>query len=228
MFLAVGAAVPPSTHDSARCSIIPFHPRPRGPGTLILGVGATDTIHAGVGAVVPTGRGGHTDSGRPRQVYGQLIRILNVGGTDTDLSGEDSLIVIVPWDHDSACRPTYWSRSAAWVPVGLEGSYSVRLRPQSEWGEYPVADAFMAALQPYPHGTFYQAGYMGTRAIRERASLTASEYFSLALALPTREEAAENPAALRDRLLAWEAANPALSTRYPADEMIAALKRMPR
>jgi hypothetical protein len=221
-------SIPAGDGALARCSVAPFFTAFRGPNTLILGLTRADTVPAGVGAVEPTAHGGHWGSGRPREVYGQLVRVLQADGPEAGVLGQDSLLVIVPWDYDPACKPTYWSRSAAWIAPDLEGSYSLRLRPRELWGDYPIADAFMADLHPYPHAPFFAAGYRGTRALQERPSLTAREYFSLQVAMPTPEEIRANSGSAFERLLAWEAANPGLSTRYPADEILAIAKRHPR
>ena len=221
--------IPSARGAAAMCSLAPFYPAPRWPETTIL-VGSTraDTVRAGPGTVEPSTHGGHWGSGRPREVYGQLVRVHEADGPGAAHLGGDSLLVIVPWDYDSMCEPAYWSRSAAWIPADLEGFYSVRLRSPESWGEHPVADAFHADLQPYPHAAFFKAGYRGTSALKERPSLTAREYFSLMSSMPTQAEAAADPGAVLEHLLAWEAANPVLSTHYPADQIIEMAKRRRR
>jgi hypothetical protein len=214
------------------CSLMAFA-GVRFAGLYFVGTTMTDTMLAGLGPVKPTQYGGHWGSGRAREVYGQLVRVELLSAEAPaelrNVMAGDRTIVVVPWDYDPACDPTYWSRSAAWVEAGLEGFYTVRLRPQGR-GENsrPVADAFFADLQPYPHGPFYHAGYRGTSALRERASLTAREYFSLYAVLPTPSELRDGSSAALSRLQTWKAQHPDLAERYPADQIIAVIRRRAR
>jgi hypothetical protein len=193
---------------------------------FFIGTALADTVYAGPGEVVPSADQGHWGKGAAREVYGQLVRI-DLMKADTvaellsALDAASRVVVVVPWDYDPSCRPTYWNRSARWVESELEGFYNVQLRPRSLWvDERPTFDAFMADLQPYPHAPLYQAGYNGTNALQERPSLNAREYFSLYSALPSEAEIAVGSSQALRRLNAWKSANPQLVTRYPADEIL--------
>jgi hypothetical protein len=225
----VGHVAITELHATSRCSLYPFSAGLGAAGFHILGVTTGDTVLAGPGDVRPSRHGGHWGRGEPREVYGQLVRVTRfdaaaAGEFPADLAGGE--IILVPWDYDPACEPVHWSRSAAWVEPGLEGFYSLRLRPRRQWIDgRPVADVFTADISPYPHAPFFLAGYRGTRALRERPSLSAAEYYSLHAALPTSDEAREASSAAVERLEQWVMENPDLALRYPADELIAGARR---
>lgn len=226
--LAIAVGIPRFATDATdvpRCSLAPF-PGVRGQGSFFVGTATRDTALVGPGSVTPSGVGGHWGKGAPRAVHGQVVRIDMLGDTVTGaLSAEHRTVIVVPWDYDAGCDPTYWSRSAAWVDAGLEGFYTIRLRPVEAWaGKTPVGDAFFADLQPYPHGAFFRAGYHGTNALRERDALTPREYFSLYSALPTGADFGDSRTALA-RLKAWQDANPILAARYPADQILVTARR---
>ena len=130
-------------------------------------------------------------------------------------------MVVVPWDYDPGCEPTYWSRSARWIDSGLVGFYTLKLRSETQWVDaHPTFDAFTADLNPYPHGEFYRAGYRGTNALRSGVSLDARELFSLFRVLPFYDASDRvSPDALVP-LRAWLAEHPELAKRYPADVMV--------
>ena len=231
---AIGNAGSPGAGGaaSARCSLVPLPSERDTAATFLVGTALADTVHAGVGTVRPSRHGGHWGPGRSRPVHGQVVRVDSLGGAH---AGELSAaferagardVVVVPWDYDPGCEPTYWSRSARWVEPGLVGFYEVRLRRGSDWaGGRPTFDAFHADLRPYPHGAFFQAGYGGTDAVRTRPSLDAREMFSLYDALPTYEEQERNPAAALQQIQAWETAHPGLARNYPADEILEWIRR---
>lgn len=221
-----GAVGMPPASETTRCSLSPF--RVGRSDLYLVGTALSDTLFAGPGEVVPSGQPGHWGSGERREVYGQLVRV-ELLNPDAPVELREALdhadppnVLMVPWDYDPSCATTYWTRSARWIEPGLEGFYIARLRPRTLWVEgRPTFDAFLADLAVYPHGSFFVAGYRGTR---ERLSLTAREYFSLHSALPTAGETRESVSKALDRVRAWEAENPDLTGRYPADETLARVK----
>jgi hypothetical protein len=213
---------------SSRCSLRPF-PGARTDELYFVGTALRDTALAGRGAVIPSAYGGHWGRGTPRDVYGQVVRIeLLPEDAPRELNDRagDQTIIVVPWDYDAECTPTYWSRSAAWVEAGLEDFYTVRLRPERLGTGGPhVADAFFADIRPYPHGPFYRAGYRGTDALQQRAALTPREYFSLYSVLPTASELRDGSGIALRGIERWAAAHPDLAARYPADQILASIRQ---
>ncbi len=214
------------------CSRIPFPGTRDRLATYFVARALPDTILAGENGVHPDTNGGHWGAGSARNVYGQLVRIDTLGGaSDTKLrqvlaDRRSREVVVVPWDYDPACRPTYWSSSARWTDPGLMGFYRVRLRNEKEWADgRPTFDAFAADLTPYPYSPFYRAGYVGTDALRSRPSLDAREFFSLSSALPVAIREGDSAALAPVRL--WAAAHPALAEKYPADEILEMLGLRP-
>ena len=202
-------------------------------GTHFVATALADTVLAGPGSVRPSDQEGHSGPAHARPVHGQLMRIDTLGGANSEAvraaaarSGTRD-VVVVPWDYDPGCMPTYWSPSARWVEPGLTGFYTVRARPTSEWvGGRPTFDAFAAALEPYPHRRIFLAGYDGTGAFRRRASLTPVEMFSLYQALPPQgARTASGDSADLAPLRAWAAAHPELAIKHPADRMLDAALR---
>jgi hypothetical protein len=222
------AAPPSATADEFnRCSVRPFSGARDPEVTYLLGTALPDTLLAGPGMIEPSAGPGHWGRGGERQIYGQVIQVERFGGADsTTLAlafGERSIAqaVIVPWDYDPSCRTTIRSRSAQWVPLGVPGMFTVRLRPESEWADgLPTFDAFMADLEPYPLGVLFQRGYRGTEALRTRPSLSAAEYFELYRALPERNMIRRDPEAAAALINRWEQAHPELAQKYPATEVL--------
>jgi hypothetical protein len=213
------------------CSLSSFPLGRSSTGTYFVATTLSDTVLAGPGNVQLSQIGnGHWGPGRPRAVYGLLVRVDTLGGAQVAsmraafARNRSREALIVPWDYDASCQPTYWTRSVQWVRPGSEGFYTVRARPPAEWiNGRPTFDAFFADRHPYPHAPFFQAGYRGTDALRTRPSLTPAEMFSLHEALPTaspRDSAAVAP------LRQWAAQHPDLAAKFPADVIIATLVRL--
>jgi hypothetical protein len=193
----------------------------------MLGVATPDTVLAGHGAVEAGTGPGHWGPGGERPIHGQLIRVERFGGADsTTLArafGEagNRDVVIVPWDYDPACRTAIWSRGARWVPLDRPGTFTVRLRPRSHWAQgIPTFDAFMADIEPYPLGVFFQRGYRGTDALQTQPSLTAAQYLELYRALPNGQMLRDDPEGAAELVAAWERANPELAATYPAPQIL--------
>ncbi len=225
--LLTGAGVAPRTATHPLCSLAPFPDARASQVTYLLGRARPDTVLAGKGDVEPTSHGGHWGRGAPRPVYGQLVTTNGFGGADSVSLARafqrrsSRMVLIVPWDYDSGCETTYWNGSARWIRLRDPGMFALKLRPQSRWANgIPTLDAFVADLEPYPHGLFFQRGYRGTDALKTKPSLTAAEYFELYRALPERETFRTDPAAARRLLDAWERGNPHLAKKYPATKIL--------
>jgi hypothetical protein len=210
------------------CSIVPF-PTARDTGTTVFVARAlAETVAAGAGRVDHRVRGGHWASNRrARDIFGQRFLALRIAGASAmDLARifreqQDSSVVVVPWDYDPACETTLWGRSFLWTPVDSVGVFTVRLRAESHWADgRPTFDAFMADIEPYPHGIFFQHGYRGTDALGRGEGLSASEYFAYYLALPPFERYGPDSLRYREILCAWAATHPREAQRYPASEVV--------
>src|SRR5687767_985019 len=126
--VAIGASARRAA--DALCSLFSL-PVARGTSqTYFVGVALRDTVVAGLGDVKPTAHEGHCGRGEKRAVYGQLVRIDTLGGAHADLVRQTLTrrrsrdVVVVPWDYDPGCEPTYWSGSARWVKPGRAGFYT--------------------------------------------------------------------------------------------------------
>jgi hypothetical protein len=208
------------------CSFAPFRGLRLAEKTHLLGSAAADTLLAGLGSVQPSGGRGHWGSGAPRTIYGQVVQIERFGGADSlriaaaFLRQGHSQVVLVPWDYDEGCEPTIWSESARWILPTDPGVFTVRLRPEAQWAQgLPTFDAFVADLQPYPHGGFFRKGYAG-RELQTEPSLTAAEYYELYRRLPTREVIEEHGGQATAAVRAWVSANPAVAAKYPTARIL--------
>jgi hypothetical protein len=225
--LALAAPLSATADALSRCSFALF-PDARDPeATYLLGTAVPDTLLAGPGTVDPGSGRGDRGLGGEQQIYGQVIRIERFGGADsTTLAqalGEQGVarVVIVPWEYDLSCRTAPWSRSAQWVPLGVRGMFTVRLRPRIEWAEgLPIFDAFVADLKPYPLGNFFRRNPQRLQALWLQPSLIAAEYFELYRALPDRDMIRDNPEAAAAAITHWEQTHPELVTKYPATEVL--------
>ena len=221
-----------STSRTSLCSLVPL-PYGRDPNvTYLVGVALPDTMLAGPGRVRPSREGGHWGTGRKRTIYGQLIRVDTLGGARADeiqqalAQQATRRVLIVPWDYDAGCEPTYWSGSARWVTSDLAGFYTVTPRPKRDWvQDIPTFDAFAADLEPYPHGPFFREGYRGTDALKTSPSLDSRELFDLYAALPTWKELERRDSSAFARVSQWAQRNPGLAMKYPADRVLDYLKR---
>lgn len=211
---------------TALCSLIPFGP-PSTSTTMLLATATADSALAGPGGVTPSAHGGHWGPGAERTVYGQVVEVARAAGADAASLAEafeaagSRRVLLVPWDYDSACQPTYWTGSAAWAPAGAEGFYRATPRPESEWVDgVPTLDVFAAEREPYPHGLVVEHDYRGAGAARSEGALTAAELYELYTGLPTAAEVEASAAAALASMLAWEESNAALLARYPGPELV--------
>lgn len=218
------ATLMPEPRDpvASRCSLAPGPHGRSHDTTVLLGTATADTVFAGPGEISLSPHGGHSGSGAPGPIYGQIVEVARFGGADTTLLGSalrerpNMRALVVPWDYDSACTPARWTTGFAWLEPGTEGTFAVQLRPDSLWVDgLPIFDAFYAAeFEPYP------AAYRDRRGAppESRATpwLKAEEYFELLLSIPPYEEWSERPDSSWAVVLDWQAENPELAARYPA------------
>jgi hypothetical protein len=216
------------------CSPVPFAVFRDTTRTFLVGVGTSDTVLTGPGAVKFGTGAGHWGRGAERPFFGQVVRVDRHVGGAAALVVERAFskagrreVVIVPWDYASDCQPVPWSRTARWADTTQPGFFRVRPRPESQWIDgRPVFDAYLADLEPYPHGLFFQHGYRGTSALKTSPSLTPEEYFELYAALPDYVQAEREPDRALTALTIWERAHPELARKYPAPEILDGSRRM--
>jgi hypothetical protein len=207
--------------DRCRIAVLPHLRDPD--VTVFTGVARSDTVPAPSATEGYAGRAGEIAT--PRQIHGQLIELLRLGGAaaaDVERALESNgtrEVVIVPWAFDTGCRPVPWLTSYRWVPPGRAAFFTVHLRDREHWvGERPTFDAFVGNTSPYPHGT----SAVALSGSLER--LTPAQYFDLYQALPTWSELRREPQRATARLRAWQRANPDLAGRYPAGEILEAIR----
>jgi hypothetical protein len=197
--------------------------------TYIVGTALADTVLAGPGNLRPSDLSGNWRRVTEPAVYGQVVRVDSLAGAGDStvrraLDQRHPTVVVVPWDYDAACQPIYRNGSAQWATPGLSGFYRLALRPPASWaGGRPTFNAFIATIQPYPHGSFLQAGYRGSDALRYRPSLTEREMFSFYAVLPTFDVRGDS--ASLEPLRRWVAEHPELAVKYPADRAVEWLLR---
>lgn len=221
--LAVSAEAKSFASVELRCSIL-FKPSARGRATtVVLASTTTDTLLAGAGVVSPSMHGGHSGTGEPGPIYGQVIEVIRFGGADsTRLAAAfrqlgDARAVVVPWDYDPSCSPARWTRGFAWLEPEVRGTFTLRLRPDSMWVDgLPVFDAFGAVLEPYPFA-FRGKGIRHSRgSFPDSPWLTAEDFFRFLLAIPPAQDWTEKPDRSWSVTRAWQLAHPDLADRYPA------------
>lgn len=209
--LAIGA-VPAARDGAARCSkAVSFGPK--WPGTAyVLGAAGPDTILSGNGPVAYATGDGHFGRGANRPIYGQLFVVDRIGVPAAD-SLPTSVVnaVIVPWDYGADCRPTPWTRSARWLPVGERGLVTGALRERQYWVDgMPTLDVHMPQAQPYPQRV--------ARAASLDSALSADELFTLLEILPDQASFEEAPREAVEPFREWMRAHPALVPRWPVNQ----------
>ncbi|MEW5916681.1 MAG: hypothetical protein AB1762_09755, partial [Gemmatimonadota bacterium] len=132
-----------------------------------------------------------------------------------------SSVVVVPWDYDPGCEPVVWGGSFAWTAPDSTGVFTVTLRSRELWVDsMPTFDARMAAIQPYPHGIYYQRGFRGARAIREGRGMSVREYFEFQLALTDSMRTGAGTEQLRTAVCGWAAEHRDRAARWPASQFV--------
>ncbi|HEU5076812.1 MAG TPA: hypothetical protein VFU02_21630 [Polyangiaceae bacterium] len=193
--------------------------------TVLLATASPDTVLAGPGRVQPSEFGGHSGSGAPGPIFGQLVDVARFGGADSLRlarafeRGGHTTAIIVPWDYDPACEPSRWANGFVWVEPGGTGTFELRLREDSLWIDgVPVLDAFTAVFEPYPLSPVYLEDSHRRAEFWTDPQLTAEQYFELLLSLPTIEERRANPESAWQVYLRWAGAHPDLAGQYPANQ----------
>jgi hypothetical protein len=183
------------------------------------GQATADTLLTGPGAVSYGSGGGHYGRTDRRAIYGQVVRVDQLGGPATRLLPQGTReVVVVPWDYDAACQPLAWGRSAQWVPPGTRGFYIASLRAPEHWvAGKPTFDLHNPGHLPYT----------GTERIREMGRDTAvstllspDQVFDFYQALPTADEVAKRKAEALGMLRRWVQAHPDLAQRPPAEMLL--------
>lgn len=208
--------------------------------THLLAVARADTALAGHGSVAPTGERGHWGSPRPDStVFGQVFRVERYGGAgaaalDSVLeSGADLEIVVVLWDYDASCRPTYWSGSSQWVFPDSIIFFSAKLRPSTGWLEgRPTFDSFWGGELAYPFDALTQSvefyrhlDTVGLPYRRRDGALTAEEVFRLVDELPAPCDWRERPLEAAARLAVVKERRAELLLRHPGRAIVAEHER---
>jgi hypothetical protein len=221
------AATPAHDVEAVRCSLAPSHGVVRAGETVVLALATGDTLLAGPGAIRTGEGGGHSGSGAPGPIYGQLFRVQRLARADSarvaavlERRGDDR-VAIVPWDYDPTCVPVRWTRGFAWVKSAEPAVFTLTLRPDSLWVDgVPVFDAIAAATEPYPHSPLYTDTTRNYR-VRERGPLLrADEYFELLRAVPLIERIFEQPASAWLEFSAWSAQHAHLLDRFPGNDVV--------
>jgi hypothetical protein len=217
--------------ELSRCSIRLVPGLRSGTETVVLATGAGDTILAGPGPTESSTHGGHTGTGAPGPIHGQVFVVARFAGANSELLSRafrerrDRRVVIVPWAYDPSCRTSQWTSASAWTTIGEPGTFTLELRPEAQWADgMPVFDAFIAAFEPYPLSPAYRYDRFAAR-FDSSTWLSAEQYFELLEAMPASEEWHEEPDSAWHRFLRWQNDNAMLTSLYPANQVNVDLAR---
>lgn len=201
------------------CSKGAFSTSLGGSQAFFTGRATVDTLPAGPGAVSFGSGGGHYGPTDRRAIYGQVVRVDQLGGPASRLLPQGTQeVVVVPWDYDPACRPLAWGRSARWASPGPRGFYIASLRAPEHWlAGKPTFDLHNPGHLPYT----------GTERIREMGRNTAlssllspEQVFDFYQALPTADEVTKSKAEALGTLRRWVQTHPDLAQRPPAERLL--------
>lgn len=188
-----------------------------------MGTALSDTVLAGPGAIRPTVARGHFGRGAARTIYGQRVRVDQIGAQATRAFGPDAReVVMVPWDYDAGCAPVAWNGSARWMAPERSGLFRAQIRPREHWVEgLPTFDLMGIAYQPY--GGQLRRGEVSSQAGENSATrLTPEELLRFLDDVPPYRRSPDSLGTLI--LLRRFAADPAMAKRYPVDEVISSLR----
>lgn len=216
---AAAALAAPAAHA---CSKAPF-PVSRD-GVHLIGTATADTLAAGAAGREYGLEPGEVDG----PVYGQVVRVERVGGTDAAaLPPGTDRVLLVPWGYGADCRTTRYAGSAVWAEAGERGLFWAGLRSREQWVDgLPTLDVGQPYQLPYPQRA---------DADRGEALMSIDQAFDLIELLPLWDEFEADPDAAHQPLLRWARANPELARRFPASLVVeqaghdiryAALKRI--
>lgn len=150
--LAATALIAASARIAGACSMrAPWAIR----DTTMIGFIATadsDTLRSGPGAIRAIVEPGHSGRGAAREIYGQRVRLDQLGGrARRALPVGSREAVLVPWDFSAGCQPVAWNRSARWLAPGTQGLFRARLRARAQWvDDIPTFDLHDPTQQPFP------------------------------------------------------------------------------
>jgi hypothetical protein len=189
-----------------------------------IGTPTADTVVAGNGAIRPIEAVGHFGIGRARDIYGQRVRIDQLGERARRVMPRGvTHVVLVPWDYAMGCEEVPWSRSARWLPETATGLFRARLRAVEHWanGE-PTFDLLTTNMQPYretpaARTSPYESDYYPSKRLSARALLAFYDEVPPDRLIPDSAAAL----AFARRLLA----DSALAGRYPVTDFIYAARR---
>ena len=186
-----------------------------------IAVPTPDTVYAGAGTVKYVVAPGHFGPRGDRRIYGQILRVEQIGGLAAPLLQPNvTEVVVVPWDYSADCTPVPWTRSSVWLPPNERGLLTATLRDSAFWANgIPTFDVHTPDMQPYPQRAAQQ---MRRRNAPPDTLMSIEDLFSLMEILPAQRELADSPERAVEPLFHWARANPELARRYPA---VAALRR---
>jgi hypothetical protein len=201
------------------CSMFTFHTALGDTQAFFTGHATPDTVLAGPGAVSVSSGHGHFGRTDRRAVYGQVVRLAQLGGPAAALIPPGAAeVVVVPWDYNGACEPLAWGLSARFVAPEGSAFYIASLRAPEHWVDgTPTFDLRNPRNLPYT----------GTERIREMgrdetvASLLSPEQiFEFYRALPTNEEVAARKTEALGSLRQWVRAHPELAQRPQVQRLL--------
>ena len=236
--LAAASSAEPVGRTACLADVSPF--RRASDATYLLALARPDTVVAGHGTVAPTGERGHW--GAPRAdttVFGQVFRVERYGGAggamiDSVLEPGVALeVVVVLWDYDASCRPTYWSGSSQWVFPDSIIFLSAKMRPSTEWREgRPTFDSFWGGELAYPFDALTQSvefyrhlDTVGLPYRRRDGALTARDVFTLVDELPAPCDWRARPLDAAARLALVKERRAALLLKHPGRAIAAEHER---
>ena len=202
--------------------------------TILLASATRDTMLAGPGEIEPSPHVGHTGPGGTGPIHGQVFVVERFKGLDSARLASafaqmsEPRAFIVPWDYDEMCRPTRWTASGpAWVPTGEQGTFTVKLRPDSLWIEgTPVFDAFYAAFEPYPWNVPFRDDVRSPTRPPQADRMSAEDYFALLSVLPLWEDMYEHPDSAQSAFAQSRREHPDLARLHPANAVDGFLLRV--
>lgn len=216
LLLVATLPLPLSATIRSACSLVPS-PRSKQDGApYFLGRALPDTLPVGPGDVEVAAAPGHFGPVVDRPVYGQLVRVTQLGGSGlSERIRKATTAVVVPWDYDSACRPTSWAQSRRWLTLGAQLFFHPVLRPVQSWYRgMPTYDAFAPQFDAYP--SRLADPLFGTASL----AASAEQLFQFFEQMPTQAVVDSlGPTALPS-LRRWADNHPHLAAQWPVATMI--------
>ena len=211
---ACAAALAPA--GAHACSFAPF-PTTRD-GVHLIGTAMADTLLAGTGGMEHGTGPGHSGPGGDRAVYGQVVRVERLGGSEAaSLPPGTDRVVLVAWDYGADCRTMLRTGTARWVEPGTRGLFWAGLRPREQWVDgLPTLDVGDPYHLPYTPERGLREAENGDADADAHAVMSVDQAFDFLGVLPLWEEYEANVEATALSLLAWARQHPDLARRFPA------------